>query len=78
VATDDSCRFVELDDALTLLEHQDTEAAELAKLRIFAGLSVEQAAHLLGISRTAAYRLWTYARAWLNVQFREGCRPPEI
>ncbi len=73
----DPWQVVELDDALTQLEHQDQEAAELVKLRLFAGLSVEQASELLGISRTAAYRHWTYARAWLNAQFREGSLPPE-
>ena len=70
VSMADPCQLVELDDALTQLEHQDREAAELVKLRLFAGLSVEQASDLLGISRTAAYRHWAYARAWLNAQLR--------
>jgi RNA polymerase sigma factor (TIGR02999 family) len=69
VSMTDPCQLVELDEALTQLEHQDPEAAELVKLRLFAGLSVEQAADLLAISRTAAYRHWAYARAWLNSQF---------
>jgi RNA polymerase sigma factor (TIGR02999 family) len=77
VATDDLCQLVELDDALTQLEHEDREAAELVKLRLFAGLSVEQAADLQGMSRTTAYRHWTYARAWLNAQFSEGHLSPE-
>jgi RNA polymerase sigma factor (TIGR02999 family) len=78
VSMADPCQLVELDDALTQLEHEDREAAELVKLRLFAGLSVEQAADLLGVSRAAAYRHWTYARAWLNAQFREGHAPPEM
>ena len=76
VSSADPGQLVELDDALTQLEHQDREAAELVKLRLFAGLSAEQASALLGISRAAAYRHWTYARAWLNAQLRQGYSPP--
>ncbi len=54
-----------LDDAIDALAKQDSSAAELVKLRYFAGLSVEQAGELLGLPRTSAYRHWTYARAWL-------------
>jgi DNA-directed RNA polymerase specialized sigma24 family protein len=43
-------------------------AAELVKLRYFAGFSVESAADTLGLPRTTAYRHWTYARAWLISQ----------
>jgi len=75
VSITDPGQLVELDDALTQLEHEDKEAAEIVRLRLFAGLSVEQASVLLGISRAAAYRHWTYARAWLNAQFREGNSP---
>jgi RNA polymerase sigma factor (TIGR02999 family) len=55
-----------LDDALDRLTRHDPAAANLVKLRYFAGLSVEQAADALGLSRTNAYRLWTFARAWLR------------
>jgi predicted DNA-binding protein (UPF0251 family) len=41
-------------------------AAELAKLRIFGGLSVEEASQALGMPRATAFRVWTYARAWLT------------
>jgi RNA polymerase sigma factor (TIGR02999 family) len=58
--------LLELDDALSVLTGEDPDAAELVKLRLFAGLSVEQAAEVLGISRAGAYQHWTYARAWLN------------
>jgi RNA polymerase sigma factor (TIGR02999 family) len=61
-------KLLELDDALAKLTEHDTAAAELIKLRIFAGLSVEQAGNVLGLSRTVAYRQWTYARAWLRSQ----------
>jgi RNA polymerase sigma factor (TIGR02999 family) len=58
--------WIDLDEALTAFEEVDTTAAELAKLRIFGGLSVEQAGEALGMPRTAAFRIWTYARAWLT------------
>jgi RNA polymerase sigma factor (TIGR02999 family) len=59
-----------LDDTLSALASHDPSAAELVKLRYFAGMSVEQAADALGLSRTTAYRQWTYARAWLFSQIR--------
>jgi RNA polymerase sigma factor (TIGR02999 family) len=57
-----------LNDAIENLAKHDLLAADLVKLRYFAGLSVEQAADALGLSRTNAYRHWTYARAWLFSQ----------
>lgn len=56
---------VALDEALSRLEQHDPDAARLVKLRYFAGLSHQQAAETLGISRGAADRLWALARAWL-------------
>jgi RNA polymerase sigma factor (TIGR02999 family) len=57
--------LVALDEALSRLESHDPEAARLVKLRYFAGLSHQEAAEALGISRGAADRLWALARAWL-------------
>jgi RNA polymerase sigma factor (TIGR02999 family) len=54
-----------LDEALGNLRRDDPVKAELIKLRFFAGLSVEQAAQVLGISRATADRYWRFARAWL-------------
>ena len=54
-----------LDDALTLLAAEDPVKAELVKLRYFAGLTIEQAAEALGISRATADRYWAYAKVWL-------------
>jgi RNA polymerase sigma factor (TIGR02999 family) len=54
-----------LDEALGRLEGHDPDAARLVKLRYFAGLSHQEAAEALGISRGAADRLWALARAWL-------------
>jgi RNA polymerase sigma factor (TIGR02999 family) len=57
-----------LDEALERLATHDPIAARLVNLHCFAGLTVEQAADALGLSRTGAYRLWTFARAWLHSQ----------
>jgi len=54
-----------LDDALSEFERHDPQAARLVKLRYFAGLSHQQAAEALGVSRRAADRLWVLAKAWL-------------
>jgi RNA polymerase sigma factor (TIGR02999 family) len=61
-----------LDDALAALTAEEPEAGRLVKLRYFAGLSVEQAAELLGLSRTTAYEHWAYARVWLHAELYGG------
>jgi RNA polymerase sigma factor (TIGR02999 family) len=58
--------LLDLDDALARLAEADPAAAELVKLRYFAGLSIPQAAEALGIGARSADRLWAYARAWLR------------
>jgi|SRR5579884_1674487 len=63
--------ILDLDEALTLLAAEDPQAAELAKLRLFAGLSVAEAAQALSLSRANAYRQWAYARAWLHARLRD-------
>jgi RNA polymerase sigma factor (TIGR02999 family) len=68
-STDDD--LLALDEALTRLAAADPEAASVVQLRYFAGLSVEQAAESLGMSRAAAYRHWTFARAWLLQELAE-------
>ena len=55
-----------LDEALTRLAAEDPEAAQVVQLHFFAGLSIEQAAAALGVSRATAYRDWSFARAWLR------------
>jgi RNA polymerase sigma factor (TIGR02999 family) len=54
-----------LNEALDRLAEEDPRQAELVKLRYFTGLSVEEAAAVLGISRATADRYWAYAKAWL-------------
>jgi RNA polymerase sigma factor (TIGR02999 family) len=61
-----------VDDALSRLADEDPEAAEIVKLRYFAGLSIDDAAKALGISRASAYRHWTYARAWIRCDILDG------
>jgi RNA polymerase sigma factor (TIGR02999 family) len=62
---------VALDDSLERLAGDDPAAAEVVKLRLFAGMSVEEAAACLGLARATAYRHWTYARAWLVAERRD-------
>jgi RNA polymerase sigma factor (TIGR02999 family) len=57
--------LIALDDSLAQLARDDAASAEIVKLRLFAGLSIDECARSLGISRATVYRHWTYARAWL-------------
>ena len=64
----DPDRWIDLDEALTRFAAIDPTAAELAKLRVLRrSLSVEDAGDALGIPRATAFRIWTYARAWLTL-----------
>jgi RNA polymerase sigma factor (TIGR02999 family) len=65
VAPDVDEDITALDEALDRLADDDPEAAELVKLRFFAGLTMQQAAEALGISTRTADRAWSYARAFL-------------
>jgi RNA polymerase sigma factor (TIGR02999 family) len=55
-----------IDDLIDKLGSEDPDAAQIVKLRYFAGLSIEEAAQLMGISRSTAYEHWAYARGWLR------------
>jgi RNA polymerase sigma factor (TIGR02999 family) len=59
-----------LDEALTRLAAEDPVKARLVTLRYFAGLSVQEAADALGLSRATADRYWAYARTWLYCELR--------
>ena len=65
-----------VDEALAKLAAEDPNKAELVKLRYYAGLSVEDAGRVLGISRATADRYWAYARVWLYCAV-SGQEPPE-
>jgi RNA polymerase sigma factor (TIGR02999 family) len=60
-----------VNDALERLMLEDPVAVEIVKLRLFAGLSVEEAADALSIPRSTGYRHWTFARAWLRCELGE-------
>jgi RNA polymerase sigma factor (TIGR02999 family) len=59
-------QLIALNEALERFALEEPEKAQLVKLRFFAGLSIEEAAETLGITRATASRYWTYARAWLR------------
>lgn len=61
-----------LNEALEKLEQKDPRAAELVKMRFFAGLTIEQAAKAIGISTSTAENDWAYARCWLRLEIEGG------
>jgi len=61
-----------LDEALTKLEHEDPQAAAVAKLRLFSGLTIDETASNLGVHRATAFRHWAYARAFLQIHLSEA------
>lgn len=61
----DPAEIMAFDEALSRLEQQQPRAAEVVKLRFFAGLTVEETAQALGLSQRTVTREWRYARAWL-------------
>jgi len=61
---------IEFENALCRLETLDVNAAQIVKLKVFAGLSVEQTAQALGLSNSTVYQNWAYARAWLSRELR--------
>ena len=71
-APEPSLDVLALHEALERFERVDPAKAELVKLRYFAGLTLPQAAEVLGISDTTADRYWAYARAWLHAELKKG------
>jgi len=67
-----SVDLLDLDDALTRLAEESPARAELVKLRFFAGLTVSEAAEVLGISLATGERYWTYARTWLYAELSDS------
>jgi RNA polymerase sigma factor (TIGR02999 family) len=64
-----------LEDALAKLHAHDPVKARLNTMRYFGGMTIEQAAEVLGIARVTAHRYWTYARAWLHQQITGEAAP---
>ncbi len=60
-----------LDEALTRLARENEAAANLAKLHLFAGLTVDEAAENIGVSRRTGFHRWTYARSFLQIEMEE-------
>src|SRR3954471_10795301 len=71
----DDGKLMALDEALTQLGVEDPGAAQLVNLRFFAGLSLPEAAHSLGLALRTAERQWAYARAWLYARLRPDNAP---
>ena len=71
-APEEPDELLALDEALGQLAAADPAAAELVKLRYFAGMSVSEAAEVLDVSPRTADRLWAYARAWLHQHISGG------
>ncbi len=69
---EDLDQILALDDAFRRLEEQDPEAADVVRLRFFAGLSVEETAHATGLSERTVKREWAFARAWLYDALRDS------
>jgi RNA polymerase sigma factor (TIGR02999 family) len=67
-ADEASGELLALNEALDRLAEEEPAVAEVVKLRYFAGLTIEEAAVILGISVRTANRHWAYARAWLFQQ----------
>jgi RNA polymerase sigma factor (TIGR02999 family) len=64
--------LIDLDEAVARLSAVDARAALLVKLRLFGGLSLDEAARALGVVRRTAERDWAFARAWLFRQLNPG------
>jgi RNA polymerase sigma factor (TIGR02999 family) len=67
--------LLSLNDALDQLDQADPKKADLVKLRYFTGLSVQEAADVLGISRATADRYWAYAKVWLSCAISGEAKP---
>ena len=66
-----------VDEAVTRLAQTDPAAADVVKLHFFAGMTLDETAAALGVSRATVYRQWAYARAWLRLALQDGDRDTE-
>jgi len=74
VAKQKGVDVIALDEALTRLAEFDPQQAHLVELRFFAGLSIEESAEVLGLSRTTLKRNWNVTKAWLARELRPDGR----
>jgi|SRR5438132_6360302 len=80
IAAEPGDNLLDLDQALTRFEQADALAAQLVKLRYFAGLTMAEAASALGLPLRTAERNWTFARSWLHRELAHDCgdsAPPQ-
>jgi len=64
--------LIALDEALKKLSKKDKNKADFVKLRFFAGLTMKQAAEVLGFSHSTADEHWAYVKAWLHHEITKG------
>ena len=75
VAASNEIPVLALDQALERLEKVDPDLARIVELRAFGGLTIEEAAHVLGVSPSTTKRDWRTAKAWLNRELGSEARP---
>jgi RNA polymerase sigma-70 factor (ECF subfamily) len=70
-----SLDLIALDDALEALEAMDARKVQVVEMRFFGGLTVEETAEALGVSRDTVMRDWQFSKDWLRRQVRRGSDP---
>ena len=73
----DPVRELVLDEAIARFGTEDPTAAGVAALHVFAGMSIQEVADCMGLSRSVVYDHWAYARAWLGAALRGGANASE-
>ena len=76
MAPEPSVDILAVNDVLERFQRLNHVAAQLVKLRYYAGLTIPQAADVLGISSSTADRYWAYARAWLHTELKQDDSGP--
>jgi RNA polymerase sigma factor (TIGR02999 family) len=66
--------LIALDEALSLLAQVDEQQSRIVELKYFGGMTTDEIAEILGISRSTAKRDWNVAKAWLTRQIKRGSR----
>ena len=70
-SSEKSCEILALEDAICRLESENPEAAQIVRLRFYAGLTVDQTAAAMDLPPRTVDRRWSFARAWLHQKFSE-------